>query len=279
MSKEIDTAFFDENGYLVIEGLISEEECDILRDRIDRYITSFDPSEELTVFSSSNSGKQHGEDYFLESGDKIRCFLEEEAVDDNQNILRPKEKSINKIGHALHFCDPIFKQFSHQEKIAKLLESLSYIETDIVCSMYIFKQPQIGGAVHYHQDSCFLYTEPKPIIALWFALEDATQDNGCLSVIPGSHDYPLKQRFIRKGNECEFSAMSSFEWPEEKAISVPVKKGSIIVMHGHLVHASPPNRSNVSRHAYIMQVMDKGSIYKKDNWLQNPPSVSPENIG
>ena len=53
--------------------------------------------------------------------------------------------------------------------------------------MYIFKQPNIGGEVTCHQDSTFLYTEPIDIVGLWFALEDATIENGCLWAIPGGH--------------------------------------------------------------------------------------------
>ncbi len=58
--------------------------------------------------------------------------------------------------------------------------------------MYIFKQPRIGGEVTCHQDSTFLYTEPQNIIGLWFALEDATVENGCLWAIPGGHKLGLE---------------------------------------------------------------------------------------
>jgi phytanoyl-CoA hydroxylase len=51
--------------------------------------------------------------------------------------------------------------------------------------MYIFKQPFIGGEIDCHQDSTFLYTDPLSCIGFWFALEDATVDNGCLYAIPG----------------------------------------------------------------------------------------------
>ena len=64
-------------------------------------------------------------------------------------------------------------------------------------SMYIFKQPNIGGEVTCHQDATFLYTEPLRMVGLWFALEDATIENGCLWVIPGGHRLGLKSRFVR----------------------------------------------------------------------------------
>ena len=59
-------------------------------------------------------------------------------------------------------------------------------------SMYIFKQPHIGGEVGCHQDATFLYTEPMSVTGFWFAIEDATVENGCLWAQPGGHRGPLR---------------------------------------------------------------------------------------
>jgi hypothetical protein len=53
----------------------------------------------------------------------------------------------------------------------------------MVQSMYIFKQPRIGGPVDAHQDSTFLYTTPQSVTGFWWAVEDATLNNGCLYVL------------------------------------------------------------------------------------------------
>ncbi len=63
--------------------------------------------------------------------------------------------------------------------------------------MYIFKQPLIGGEVGCHQDATFLYTDPMTVTGFWFAIEDATLDNGCLWAAPGGHRGPLRQVFKR----------------------------------------------------------------------------------
>ena len=65
-------------------------------------------------------------------------------------------------------------------------------------SMYIFKQAKFGSAVPPHQDSTFLHTSPtQTVVGLWLALEDATEDNGCLWFIPGSHK-PYKDESKRE---------------------------------------------------------------------------------
>jgi len=64
--------------------------------------------------------------------------------------------------------------------------------------MYIFKQAIIGGEVTSHQDSTFLYTTPKQTcIGLWLALDEATLENGCLWVRPGSHKERVRRQFVR----------------------------------------------------------------------------------
>lgn len=57
----------------------------------------------------------------------------------------------------------------------------------LLALIQICKQPSIGGAVPIHNDSTFLYTDPPSAVGLWFALEDCTSTNGCLSFLPGSH--------------------------------------------------------------------------------------------
>jgi hypothetical protein len=87
---------------------------------------------------------------------------------------------------ALHDLDPVFRAFSRSPKVAGVLASLGYVRPLPVQSMYIFKQPSIGGEVVPHQDSTFLATQPLSCVGLWWAVEDATRDNGCLWAQPGT---------------------------------------------------------------------------------------------
>ncbi len=66
-------------------------------------------------------------------------------------------------------------------------------------SMYLFKQPHIGGEVGWHQDATYLHTRPSTVTGFWIALDDAGRDNGCLMALPGGHRGPLRQRFHRAG--------------------------------------------------------------------------------
>jgi phytanoyl-CoA hydroxylase len=135
--------------------------------------------------------------------------------------------------------------------------------------MYIFKQSKIGGEVACHQDSSFLYTEPPDIAGLWFALEDATLENGCLWAIPGGHKLGLRSRWVRRSTgEMDFDVFDSSPWLEEKLVPLEVEKGSLIVLNGLLPHKSLANRSENSRQAYTLHAISGDANYAKDNWLQ-----------
>ncbi len=209
------------------------------------------------------------DEYFLESGDKIRFFFEEDAFRPNGTLKQSKEHSINKIGHALHELDPVFREFSHSSQIRELVADLKIEEPQLVQSMYIFKQPKIGGEVACHQDSTFLYNEPIDIAGLWFALEDATVKNGCLWAIPGGQRLGLKSRWVRSPEGgMRFDVYDATPFPEENLIPLEVTKGSLIVLHGLLPHKSLANRSEKSRHAYTLHFLGGRSRYAPENWLQ-----------
>src|SRR5262245_24488975 len=189
-------AQYERDGFLVIEDFVSREACEQLKRRADELVAAFEVEGVASIFSTREQTRT-SDDYFMESGDKIRCFFEEEAFDADGRLRQSKERSINKIGHALHDLDETFAQFSHTRELAEVVASLGYKEPLLAQSMYIFKQPNIGGEVVCHQDATFLYTEPMSVTGFWFAIEDAPRENGCRWAIPGGHKPGLKKRFAR----------------------------------------------------------------------------------
>jgi phytanoyl-CoA hydroxylase len=254
------------DGYLVLENFVPAEDCDQLRQRALELIANFDPHQ-LSIFSTHDQNRLT-DDYFLESGDKIRFFFEEDAYSPDGTLKQSKEQSINKIGHALHDLDPVFDRFSRTPKLRALITDLGVTEPRLLQSMYIFKQPRIGGEVTCHQDSTFLYTEPMDIVGLWFALEDATIENGCLWAIPGGHKAGLKSRWVRAEEGMRFDDLDLSPFAEEKLVPLEVPKGTLILLSGLLPHKSLANRSPKSRHAYTLHVISGNSVYPASNWLQ-----------
>jgi phytanoyl-CoA hydroxylase len=263
---------YRDNGFLVLDHFVDEATCDQLRARAEELVHEFDPAEVVSIFSTHEQSRLTDE-YFLTSGDKIRFFFEENAFNPDGSLKYEKEKSINKIGHALHDLDPLFERFSRSDKIKELAKVLGMEESLLVQSMYIFKQPNIGGEVTCHQDSTFIYTEPIDIAGLWFALEDATVENGCLWAIPGGHRHGLKSRWLRTNQGMKFETYDATPWPETELIPLEVSKGSLILLHGLLPHRSFENRSPRSRHAYTLHLIGAETKYPSDNWLQRAETM------
>jgi len=271
--SEQQIAPYMDTGFLVLEDFASEGDCDRLRERANELVQEFDPAEVVSIFTTREQNRI-ADDYFLTSGDKIRFFFEENAFNEDGTLKYEKEKSINKIGHALHDLDPVFDHFSRSQNIKELATALGFKDPLLLQSMYIFKQPNIGGEVTCHQDSTFLYTEPIDIVGLWFALEEATIENGCLWAIPGGHRRGLKSRWMRSRNGgMEFEIYDNEPWPENELVPLEVKKGSLILLHGLLPHRSFENRSANSRHAYTLHLIHAGAKYPGDNWLQRSAAM------
>jgi phytanoyl-CoA hydroxylase len=260
--------FWNDNGYLIIEDFKTHQECDELIQRSKELIEEQDFNNQQSVFDTVS--QSHNDDnYFLESGDKIRFFFEEKANLDEENVKTNKQYIVNKIGHALHDLDDKFIAFSKNDQLDQIAKAVGFQNPLLLQSMYIFKQPKIGGEVVCHQDSTFLITEPESTVGFWFALEDANRDNGCLQVASGGHKGPLRKLFKRENNQMKMEELSNEPFPETDTF-VEVKKGTLVLLHGRLPHYSCENKSPNSRHAYTVHAIDGKSKYLDYNWLQRP---------
>ena len=272
MLTPLQKAKYQQDGYLVLPGFKTSAEISRLRARAQDIVDAFDPSLSATIFTTHEQSR-HVDDYFMQSATRVSCFFEEEAFDDHGHLKQAKALSINKIGHALHDLDPVFDGFSHGPELAEMAADVGLTRPQIWQSMYIFKQPGIGGEVGWHQDASFFETTPITVTTFWFALEDATLDNGCLWVEPGGHRGPLRERFVKtrvgSGNGAAMEKLNATPWPDTNtAVPLPCSAGTLVVFHGLLPHYSAPNRSPISRHAYTLHATDAGSVYSTRNWLQ-----------
>ena len=268
MLTEAQKQQYERDGYIVIPGFKSLDQIAALRARAAGIVNEFDPGMAQGIFTTRDQTSA-SDDYFLRSDNTIRCFFEEEAFGPDGQLKQAKELSINKIGHAMHDLDPVFRAFSSDPRLAAVARDLGLAEAQVWQSMYIFKQPGIGGEVRWHQDATYFDTTPISVTTFWFALEDATLDNGCLWAEPGGHRTPLRERFVRHGDEIRVEKLDATPWPDDTtAVPLECKAGSLVCFHGLLPHYSAPNRSAVSRHAYTLHATDARTEYSPLNWIQ-----------
>jgi len=262
---------FARDGFLVIPEVKTAAEIVELRSRAEAIVDAFDEREPMTIFTTGDE-RTKNDAYFLTSGSTIRCFFEEEAFDAAGRLTQPKALSINKIGHAMHDLDPVFGRFSHDPKLQSIAAGIGLDRPLVYQSMYIFKQPNIGGEVRWHQDATYFATDPLSVTTFWFALETADTANGCLWVQPGGHRTPLRERFAVGAGGAVLNRIDPMPWPDgTTAVPVEVDAGTLVLFHGLLPHYSAPNRSPRSRHAYTLHAVDARAPYAPTNWLQRTP--------
>ena len=264
---------FHADGFLVVPDFVSEERCLQLRQRAMSLAERNVPSpEEATVFTADGKPQHTTDDYFLTSGEKIRCFFEKDAFDEHGNLRAQPHLALNKLGHAMHDLDPIFDSFSRTSDLSDVSADIGMRDPLLLQSMYIFKQPHIGGEVNCHTDHTYLWTEPQSVVGFWFAIDDATKENGCMWAVPGGHRWPVRSR--SRLNESRTATVTdvidSEPYPLDNLQCLEAKRGTLVLLDGAVPHLSAANTSDKPRHAYTIHAIDGAANYLDDNWLQRP---------
>jgi phytanoyl-CoA hydroxylase len=269
-------ASWDRDGFVVLPDFVDTELQADLRDRIAEIVADYSasglPDGAVSVFSTTEQTHAQ-DDWFLTSGDVIRPFLEAGGFDGAGNQIVPMDQALNKLGHAMHDLDPVFDRFSRTPALARLAADLGFVDPLLLQSMVIFKPSHIGGEVTCHCDHSFLWTEPQTVVGFWFALDDATIDNGCMWAIPGGQTGGARTRFRREGAGTTTDVLDPTPYDMDALVPLEVEAGTCIAFHGSLPHWSGPNTSDQPRLAYTLHLIDGTAHYSADNWLQRSPEL------
>lgn len=266
-------ARYRRDGFLVLPDFVAAERCLALRERAMTLARAHaPPPEQATIFTADGRALHASDEYFLTSGEAIRCFFEHGAFDEAGRLRADAHLCLNKLGHAMHDLDPVFDAFSRTPALAALAREIGMHEPLLLQSMYIFKQPRIGGEVVCHTDHTYLWTEPRSVVGFWFAIDDATTENGCMLALPGGHRLPVKgrSRLNASRSATEMDVFDREPYPTEGLVALEAKRGTLVLLDGALPHLSGPNRSDKPRHAYTIHAIDGVARYLPDNWLQRP---------
>ncbi|PSJ40943.1 phytanoyl-CoA dioxygenase family protein [Allosphingosinicella deserti] len=208
---------FARDGYAVFEAALDEDLLTLLRDECDGFVAR--ENARMDQAGTDCLGISHrGSRYFANE-----CQRERPAL--RRMLFSPAMADICRAtlgGDAYFFLD-----------------------------QYVVKGPEQGMAFSWHQDSGYVVgnggPEHRPYLTCWCPLDDATIENGTITIIPGSHHRGLLPHTRRAGSN-DLAAS-----PPDAGVAIEAKAGTVVAFSSLLLHASGTNRSAAPRRVYLAQ--------------------------
>jgi phytanoyl-CoA hydroxylase len=206
-----DAAFYRENGYLIVEDFIDPESVARIK-------------AEGTALCRGDRGPIEG--------------LVHAAPDDDEETVLARYVTC----HHVHKSSPFLTAFMTDERIVEAVGVLVGENVKGFASQFFIKHAGMPGNA-WHQDENFVPTRDRSLCTSWIALDEATEENGCLWMIPGSHAsgvlYPMRPHnnpMLDRAEEC-------YDFPGlETAVPIVLRPGSCVFFSGYILHSSTTNR-------------------------------------
>jgi hypothetical protein len=250
VASDEQVASFVEDGFLVMPGLVDETDVQALCDDMIKLARGGYPSNSLKPLPKDTSDD--------EALRQILCI------------------------HQPHYISPVINQYVTDARIAGVLSQITaahlpHWDGSVMCmqSMMFVKPPGFQGQP-WHQDEIYIPTRDRSLLGAWIALDDATVENGCLWVVPGSHrsGFLWPQQPNTNTEEFDFS-QESYGFDESAEVPVEVKRGSVVFFNGYLLHRSRKNRSDIYRRVLVNHYLNAWS--RLPWWLKEGETAATAN--
>jgi phytanoyl-CoA hydroxylase len=222
---------YQRDGYLVVEELLTPAEVDALRERVRAYTHGGRPWDGIKVQIEPRI--ERGELTVAHPGDGIRKI----------DLL---------VQH-----DDRFRQLGLHENIVGIITQLLGPDLKMFRNSLLLKPPEVGSVKGMHQDSPYWPIEPMALCSCWFALDDATPENGTMAVIPGGH----KRGPLPHVHVTDDYVVDERYYDMAETVITPIRAGGGLFFHSLLPHYTGPNLSTKWRRAIALSYMSARSTY------------------
>ena len=212
-------AFYREHGYLGVENVLTQREVDDLRRVTDAFV------------------------------EKSRGVAEHTAVFDLEPGHTPENPKLRRLKSPIEQHE-VYRNTLHHEKILDVVSQLIGYGLRCNGNKLNMKQPGYGSPVEWHQDWAFYPHTNDDLLAVGVVLDDMTEENGPLLVIPGSHEGPVYDQHL-DGHFC--GAVTDPTFSDKGTTPVMVKAGGITIHHVRMLHGSVSNTSDQPRRLLLFQ--------------------------
>lgn len=209
---------YRELGYFIVEGLFTMDLVESIRKEITKIVDRHpDVPQGLVQF--------------------------EPSVARGEFTPETKELGVRKLFRmACH--NEFFRQLAFHPKIVTIAKALLGPDVKLLQSMLLMKPPYFGGPKIWHQDNAYFRLTPNDVFGFWVACDEATVENGCMHLVPGSHKNGIA---LHGGVNDDYGLINPP--PLDQAVAIPLKTGNALVFHGELFHYTPPNTTPRRRRA------------------------------
>ncbi len=224
---------FRENGFFLLESVMSEEHLEILRNEAQNFIDKIDA--EMTRQGKDVLGINHrGKRYFI--GNR---FMESERM----------------------------HEFIFSDLTAEICRATLGPEAYLFNEQYVIKCAEVGMKFGWHQDSGYVGHDHRPYMSLWCPLDDVDESNGTVYMLPYSKAGTTRR--LEHQREEETNDLIGYRGADP-GVPINAPAGSIAVFSSTTFHRSGPNTTNRMRRVYLSQYSAE-PILSKDgtkNWGQ-----------
>jgi len=231
---------WNEFGYILMPSFVDEKFCDEMNKEVIDIIKSIIPEE--SAFSHAYAGDGH------------IAIREMKPTEDPKSI----EDEISKL-FRIH-SRGIFNEFINNEVLCDILEDILGPNVDCFLSQFIFKNPGAWGQP-WHQDSSYFPFDREPQVGAWLATSEATLENGCLVILPGSHKEHLHEHLPddREGSNYGYTEIKDHDFSQETPMTL--NTGDLLLFHSFLMHKSYDNNSQARRTAMVYHFAETGTDF------------------
>ena len=155
-----------------------------------------------------------------------------------------------------HFRDPRLLEFLLSDEVLDLVEPLLGPDIALWTSHFISKEPFTGRATPWHEDSAFWngrLSEYDRIVTVWLALGPSNRENGCMRVIPGTHENGGFSEYRPTDMTTQTFHAEIVQVEEDQAVYFELERGECSLHDGRIVHGATANTSPVRRTGYTMR--------------------------
>ncbi len=230
---------YEREGYVKLGKVLSDDDLKQLQDRIDQLMLGKASAryDRMLMQLDSDSGK------YEDAGEASRGF-------------KGASLGYRKI-QDLEF-DPVFLRYMQRPLFRDVCRRVYGEETEIAAfrSMFMNKPAHKGTFLPWHQDR-WSFLDRDPLLTIYTALDPATPQNGCVQIIPRSHQLGL----INPDHPSGFLTPQQAEeyCPKQEVVYLELEAGEVALLHNWLLHGSDVNRSDVPRRAFSVCCMDAGT--------------------